>query len=153
MFLLLYMENDGRRKDDPIKLINPIDDTESVLLLTEKIQRFTSDDRSEIFVLKIQELVTGIFYIGILRYKKDLDLGYQTLKIYAEGKQTQIQFNGEFETEYYTATVISGIFDLEKFNSIFFRLKMNSKKFIYSIGAEDVKFSELVERAFVKVSK
>lgn len=152
MFVLLYSENSGRILNDPVKLINPGDDTDTYMILANRLHKIQDIKKERIVYLKFHELSNGIFHVQFLDYKKESGGGYGSCKFMQVDKSCRFQMSDEFDAENYECRLKCGIMDIEEFNATFFRFGLNRKEYTFSTGERGTEISLIIKRVFYKIS-
>lgn len=118
--MLIHLENSGRKLGDPIKLVNPINNTDTALVESGKMYRISNAEKKYVYAFKITEIVFGVFLFQYTTYKKvDTDEHYMVHT--SDDVKKLVTVSPEIlESVSFKNVVQSGCFGLDGLNREFF---------------------------------
>ncbi len=118
--MLIHLENSGRQLGDPIKLINPINNTDTAIVESGKMYRISNTEKKYVYAFKITEIVFGVFLFQYTTYKRmDTDEHY-VVNISEDTKRLVTVSPEILESVSFKNIVQSGCFSLDGLNREFF---------------------------------
>lgn len=154
--MLIHLENSGRRFGDPIKLVNPINNTDTAMVESGKMYRISNTERKYVYAFKITEIVFGVFLFQYTTYKKvDTDEHYM-VHISDDVKKLVTVSPEILESVSFKNVIQSGCFGLDGLNREFFSaIPGNSGIFGFNKfeHLHDLNFEHYTKNIINKISK
>lgn len=154
--MLIHIENSGRKLGDPVKLINPVDNTDTAIVESGKMYRVSNTEKGYVYTFKITEIVFGIFLFQYATLKRiDTDEHY-VVHLSDDVKKLVAVSPEILESVSFRNVIQSGCFGLDGLNrEFFYAIPGNSgiagfDKFEYMPGES---FENYTKNIISKISK
>lgn len=118
--MLIHIENSGRKLGDPVKLVNPIDNTDTAMIESGKMYRISNAEKGYIYTFKVTEIVFGIFLFQYATLKK-IDTDEHYVVYLSDDVKKIVTVSPEIlESVSFKNVIQSGCFGLDGLNREFF---------------------------------